>query len=271
MRAKQHLMILSLVTLVLWMLILVGRSLLGFTGQSSLSDSVSQQIGLPYVLAPLFLLVVTVLMGWRQAVGLKAAQPGRSWRLIWLPMLFVIGFLGFSFLLGLPPHTVIVFVFINTLLVGLSEELMFRGILFQGLRSRLNLWAAIWLTSLVFGSVHLLNGFTTGDFNSAFIQAISAASAGIWFMALRLRTRSLYPGMLAHALWDFSIFIFSLSASTTAGHLPTPSDPTDSANPFLLLSLDLPLFLYGLWLLRGIGKREREAAFTDLPYTATAK
>jgi len=86
---------------------------------------------------------------------------------------------------------------------------MFRGILFQGLLSSFNIWPAILLTSLLFGSVHLSNVFITGDFVDAMIQVLQATLGGIWFLALRLRTRSVYPAMLMHGLWDFAIFLAS--------------------------------------------------------------
>ena len=78
--------------------------------------------------------------------------------------------------LGLPPASTLLFVIMNTMLVGLSEEWMFRGALFQGLRSRLAMWPAILLTSALFGAVHVMNVVTTGQLGEAIVQAAARLS-----------------------------------------------------------------------------------------------
>ena len=138
---------------------------------------------------------------------------------------------------GLPNNPlggrVLFFVLVNTLLVGISEELMFRGIIHYGAKTRFGMWAAIWIASILFGLVHALNGFLTGEFGPAFFQAVMAFFSGVMFMGLRLRQNSLIPSMLMHGLWDFSVF---------AG----------SQSPLSVIGLIFPIifFLYGLWLIK---------------------
>jgi membrane protease YdiL (CAAX protease family) len=154
--------------------------------------------------------------------------------------------------LGLPPTSVVIFVSINTMLVGFSEELMFRGILLQGLLSRLSIWPAIWVTSALFGAVHVLNVFITGELLASMIQAVAAFMSGMMFMAIRIRSGSLWPAIVYHALWDFCLVLLSQSPQVT--HLQEPA----LSGPAMLLPmlLVLPHFLYGLFLLRKVGSTE---------------
>lgn len=76
----------------------------------------------------------------------------------------------------------------------------------------------------------------------------------VLFTALLLRSDSIIPAMIVHWLWDFGIFVF------TAGR-PEDANVTQASGALLLIGpllFDLPGFLYGLWLLRGIGKRSKE-------------
>lgn len=236
---------------VLWVLFVVGGQKLFFPNVTNVDDLVKSQINPIFVTAVVLLLGVTIFFRWQRPVGLKAAKPPLSWLVLWLPAVFILLFLGSAAVFGLPPASVLLFVLINTLLVGVHEELMCRGILFQGLLSRLSIWQAILLTSVMFGSVHALNGFLTGNFVGALFQAGGTVMSGLWLLAVRLRTRSLYPAMVIHGLWDFALLVVALSSTQGAA---APS----TGNPAFVLLLNLPLMLYGLWLLRGIGKKTKD-------------
>jgi membrane protease YdiL (CAAX protease family) len=258
MQAKPNQFRISLIVLAVWIAIIIIGPMVQLEGRSSLEDLVSHQVVLSLILAPLFLVAAVVYLRWQRAVGLNAAQPARSWLTLWLPALFILCLLGFGLLLGLPPTQVIIVVLINTLLVGVSEELMFRGIVFQGALSRFKIWPAIWITAVLFGSVHALNGFMTGDFGAALAQTLQATLSGIWLQAIRLRTKSLYPAMLIHGLWDFALFILgnAVAASLTERSLDA-AEPSLAQQFAVAIVAALPLFLYGLWLLRGIGQKSK--------------
>ncbi|MBI4045372.1 MAG: CPBP family intramembrane metalloprotease [Devosia nanyangense] len=149
------------------------------------------------------------------------------------------------------PATV-AFLAVNALLVGFSEETMFRGVLYRGLRSRLSFWPAAWVTSAIFGCVHVLNSLGTGDLLAASLQAITAFMAGTFFLAVVLRTRSILPAILLHAAWDF--LLLTMASSTPDIGPIEPSLVTLS----LPLLLDLPLFIYALFILRKAAAQERE-------------
>lgn len=87
---------------------------------------------------------------------------------------------------------------------GLGEELLFRGLIQDGL-SRLiaapgGVWMALVLASLVFGVCHWLSA----------TYALLATLAGIYFGLLLLLTGSLWTPITAHAAYDFLALIYIL-------------------------------------------------------------
>lgn len=248
----------ALVTFVLWVLLILGGQKVVFPNAGNLDDLVKTQVNIIFVIAAVLLLGVTIFFKLQRQVGLKPAEPPSSWLLLWPQALFIVLILGAAIASGLPPASVVLFVLLNTMIVGVHEELMCRGILFQGLLSRLSIWQAILLTSFLFGSIHALNGFLTGQVALSLVQAVTAMMSGLWFQAVRLRTRSIYPGMLFHGLWDFAVFVMQAGARTPA--TTETATPTSGTIISFVLALMMPLLLvlYALWLLRGIGKQSKD-------------
>jgi membrane protease YdiL (CAAX protease family) len=245
----------SLVAFVGWLLITVvgGRI---HTGEAPLLEAVTRGLGWPFLVAALFLLALVAWQQWRD-VGLDQLPSGRSLWLTWLPMLYIVTGLGLSAAFGLPPAGVLAWILFNTFLVGLSEELMFRGVLLQAFRRTVSIWPAVWLTTLAFGAIHILNVFMTGDLRTAVIQAAAAALSGLLFIALRLRTGSLWTGIVVHGLWDFATFTLSASRSVDAQAVSSGGPMT--LMTFVPILLVLPNALYGLWLMRRIGETHAQA------------
>lgn len=247
----------ALVALVIWLGITVFVGKLFTEGDISLQEAVSRGIGWAWVAAAAFILAVCLWQGWND-VGLNRGAAMRDWRLAWLPMLYILVALGVALVFGLPPATVLIFIAINCLFVGFSEELMLRGAVLQAFRHTVSIWPAVLLTSLVFGAMHSLNVFVTGDLKAALIQSSAAFLSGIMFIALRLRTGSLWPPIIVHALWDFATFTLAGAVGGMHhGDLPaealTVPDPSGLKQlvPVLLV---LPNAIYGIWLMRNIGR-----------------
>lgn len=218
----------------------VGR-LLGGGAQQSLAASVAGGIGPAWVLAALFALLVALASSERRAAGLRAPAPWKSLWLVWPPLLYALLMLLLAWAGGWPPGPVLLIVACNAALVAVSEELMFRAVLLQSLLARHAVWPAVLLSSALFGVVHMLNGLATGDFSSALWQALAAFLQGIGYAAIRLRTRSVWPMVVVHGLWDFALVTSMLSAASSG---------EGSVLPFAALLAVLPLCLYGVFLLR---------------------
>lgn len=243
-----------------WMLItgLFGRLWEWAALPQVLKQSASGLAPPNYVAAIVFLAVTIAAFRWHD-VGLNAPRSPRSLLLLWFPSIYVVVFLVLLGFVGLPPLGTMLPILIGTALAGVSEELACRGVLYQGLRSRLSVGPAILLSTALFGAGHLLNGFVLGNFAVAGVQSIAAFMTGICFMAIRIRTGSLYPGMVLHGLWDFSLLTV---ASALVEHADL-SEASGGAIPTAALLLPvlgvLPNFLYGLFLLRHAARDERAA------------
>jgi len=214
--------------------------------QTSVVEFVSNGIAWPIVLAAAFLLLVVCVTGWSN-IGFHRFKVLPTLKLMWLPMIYIAAFAGIAIALGLPAGRNLALIMLNTGFVGLSEELMFRGILFSGLRSRLGLQSSIWICCILFGAIHVLNAFQTGMIEAAMLQAVAAFMTGTLFLALRMRTGSLFPVIVLHAVWDcLPLLIATHVAPPTAGQ-PLP------AMAYLAPLFVLPNLLYGLYLLRPKG------------------
>lgn len=207
------------------------------------------------LLAGLFLLVLTLACRWRD-VGLNLPWSWRSLKLLWFPAIYLVLFVALDVVVGPPPLRTSGFIVLNATLAALSEEMMFRGVLFGALRTKLAIWPAALVTTLLFGSVHLLNVGIVGDFQLVAAQAVAAAMSGMLFIAIRVRTGSLLPGMVFHAAWDCALLLAVVGAQSANGGAAGASA---GANGELQLGLGAvlllsPNFLYALFLLRRAGR-----------------
>ncbi len=109
---------------------------------------------------------------------------------------------------------------------AISEELAFRGVILQGLRSRLGAVSAIVVTSVLFGAIHL-----------DILQGLGAIVTGVYLGYLTVRSGSILPAMVAHGvnnLWA------TVEASLWQAAYPQMS-PRD-----ILLSTGYPWWVYGI-------------------------
>jgi membrane protease YdiL (CAAX protease family) len=74
-----------------------------------------------------------------------------------------------------------------------AEEYFFRGLLLRDFLERYSVTKSVWATAMMFSLFHL-NPW----------QAIAALPLGLWFAWLVLRTGSIIPGMICHAIYNFS-------------------------------------------------------------------
>ncbi|MFM7182602.1 MAG: lysostaphin resistance A-like protein [Verrucomicrobiales bacterium] len=92
-------------------------------------------------------------------------------------------------------------IFFSTLtgvvLAPVMEEIIHRGVIFQGLRARMGRWPAILLSSAVFAILHFYSWWGILD---VFV-------AGVFFAWIYDRTRSLWPGIFLHAIGNGMITI----------------------------------------------------------------
>jgi membrane protease YdiL (CAAX protease family) len=229
----------SLVVLIVWMLVVFGGMILQAGGTTTLERIVSK-VSYSLIAAPIFLLVVVAYTGWWREVGLQPASVSNLTVTV-VPGLAIIAIWILAFRRGLPRGATLKLVGANTLLVGFSEELMFRGILFYGAQSSFGSKWAVVITAAIFGLIHFLNGALTGNWKQAAEQAILNVFAGFWLAALRVYLNTIIPLIAIHWLWDFGLF--------AAGSRKTALVKSSSLGDIVPLACELALFMYALWLL----------------------
>lgn len=210
-----------------------------------ISDSLRTSFVWRIFLAGLLACVAIRAFGWKD-IPFALPEPRRAFRILVLPSLYLVIFFILAIVTGLPSLKVAAILALNILAVGFSEEIMFRGILFHALITRLPFKTAFVMTSLLFGATHLLNSLTTGDIQMAAVQALAAVMSGVFLLALVVRTQSLIPAILFHAAWDFMLILGYSNVDTGT------SGPPLSGIAMVLsgTALVLPLAIYGVVILR---------------------
>lgn len=109
-----------------------------------------------------------------------------------------------------------------TLLTAISEELLYRGVIFANLlkiftkrhSNMLNTISAVGLSSLLFSLEHLSN-LMNQSWPVTYCQLIQTFGMGVLFAAVYLRTGSLFLTMLMHYIIDFpTLYLITISTST---------------------------------------------------------
>jgi membrane protease YdiL (CAAX protease family) len=238
----------SLVIYVTWIAITMFGARLIAGGETTLDELVSTGIGWHFAAAIALLLVAIMIFKWKD---MHFTRPHSLLRVMWFPAIYLVLFATGVAFLGPPPLSVVLFVAINTLMVGASEEIMFRGVLFRAFDKVMTIWPAIILTSVLFGAVHTLNAFITGEIVPAMMQSIAAGMSGLVFMAILIRTGSIWPAIIYHFLWDCLLFLVGIGAA--ASPEANSGDPGAVAmyGPVLL---NLPNLIFALVLLRHVSK-----------------
>jgi membrane protease YdiL (CAAX protease family) len=232
---------LAIGALAIWLGLSLAGRWLEAAGYALPGAAVTGRIGLSWALAAMFALALLLASSRRREAGLCAPQPWKTLWLVWPPLLYALLMLLLAWAGGWPQPRVLLIVACNAALVAISEELMFRAILLQGMLDRYAVWPAVLMSSALFGLAHLANGLATGDVSGALWQAVAATLQGVGYAAIRLRTRSVWPMVLVHGLWDYAL---------VTATLPNPAEDGASILPTIALLAVLPLCLYGVYLLR---------------------
>ncbi|MCS6937333.1 MAG: CPBP family intramembrane metalloprotease [Candidatus Bipolaricaulota bacterium] len=108
---------------------------------------------------------------------------------------------------------------------GISEELVFRGMVLCGLLARFRPTVAVTLTALLFGLIHVIP-----------LQVLMASVMGLFLGYLVVRTQSIYPAIVAHMVTNFW--------ATIETGLWWASNPSWSPQ-HLILGASYPWWVYG--------------------------
>ena len=87
--------------------------------------------------------------------------------------------------------------FITIVIIApITEELAFRGLILDYLNHNYGKWPAIIVSSILFGVIHIIPA-----------AIVVATFGGLLYGWLRIKTDSLWPGILCHSLWNSFVFV----------------------------------------------------------------
>ena len=134
-------------------------------------------------------------------------------------------------------------VLVVNILVGVGEELYFRGILRASLRAHHGETLTLIVTSLMFGAARALSSVLAGVPIGflVFQVSVAAATGAVLYGAFRATGR-LWVAMALHALTDFSLRISSGDLSSRSADDLTPP-PVTVATQFILWAFALVLLI----------------------------
>lgn len=89
--------------------------------------------------------------------------------------------------------------FITIIYAPIVEEIVFRGVLFRGLRHRFNFIIAGLISGLSFGSIHIMDSLASGNFNDAWFLLVYAG-LGIFFCFAYEKDDSIVSSWMLHLI-----------------------------------------------------------------------
>ena len=191
------------------------------------------------------LAILISLLGWWKQIGFTHIEKGG---LKFLIPIFLIALLFLNlawlqdqsgkWLLGFESPAQLLSLVAVILLLGFVEEGVFRGALFYGLSTKFTPLFTVILTAAIFGLFHFVNLFQGASFDQTLYQVIHASAMGFLYASLRLRLSAIWPLMLMHGFWDFSLFVLQ-SAQT--------QEKTGEMSMMVGLGIAVPAFFYGLF------------------------
>lgn len=105
------------------------------------------------------------------------------------------------------PFEIIAFI-VFVIVVGLAEELVYRGIIADSIserfgNSKTGIILSVLLSGCIFGAMHILNVFYGQSLEESIIQMIATAMLGILLSAIYIRHKNIYGVAFLHATLNF--------------------------------------------------------------------
>jgi membrane protease YdiL (CAAX protease family) len=173
------------------------------TGGES-DGSVLEDLWPGLVIAAVSIAALVWATGWARQVGLVAPNHG-WWRWYLLPSLWAVGMLlvGRFTEWSEPDEFPFLALVLVLLLVGIVEELVYRGFLLHIFRRRLSVGMAVGAVSALFSFTHLGGG---GSVGSLLATVAAVFSLAVLQAALYLLGGSIVPVIAFHVWWDVMMF-----------------------------------------------------------------
>lgn len=168
------------------------------------TESVVRALLIPEAISAGAMAIIVTGLGWWGMVAFDRRRGAPMWAALAPSLVVVVCLARLPFVTwGDRPASYFLLLALGTLLVGVFEEMLARGMLLVGLRRRLpEIW--VWaLSCTIFGLLHLINILAGAGVGVTIVQVVFAASFGSTLYIARRMSRTLAVPVLIHGLWDF--------------------------------------------------------------------
>ena len=227
----------------------IGNQIEGLAHLPQNSGILIQQAMLVIVSA----LAVTIFGGWGSAgfdkpIRLKAFFISLPCLTAPIILLFYTGFAASGL-----TQTIMLVVF--TFMIGFAEEALCRGVMLGAFLPQGAMRAAV-LSSVIFGSMHLINIFYGMDIVTALLYVFYASLIGFGLAAPFIRgTSGIWPVIIVHSLFDLL---------GKLGHgWGAQAQPTTSMDVAVRLIVAILVGIYGYWLVKRMPKAAQPAQVAE--------
>ncbi len=191
---------------------------------ASIGDNVSSDIGISKIVTLPILIILSIIMcifvkkhGLSEKYGLCKPQISASKMLFYFPLIILLtaNFWNGVAMNGSPLETVLYI--LSMFCVGFLEEMIFRGFLFNAMVKDGIKWAIV-VSSVTFGIGHIINliNGSGAELLPNILQVIYAVAVGFAFVMIYYKTKSLWPCIITHSLFN--------GASAFANEAAMPTD-----------------------------------------------
>lgn len=188
----------------------------------SAGDALSAMIGVEKLVTlciALALSAVLIAFLWRgglfPAYGLCRPTASARSMLYYLPVLLMLSVnLWYGVSLNCGALEAVLYI-LSMLLIGLLEEVIFRGLLFEAMRGE-SIKAAVIVSSVTFGIGHIINlvNGSGAELLPNILQVVYATAAGFMFVMMYMKSKSLLVPIAAHGIFN-SLSVFANEAAAT--------------------------------------------------------
>lgn len=229
-KVKKHPIITAVISLIisLFIIIMINDSTMNLTpGATRIVDIIGRAV------LSVVMLGLMVIVGGKKTISYGEKTISRSLKYAWYAILinFILFLLTVKGLFGNLSETwfsALVGTILLCIVVGIFEEALFRGIIFNALLAKRGdttkgiMWAAI-ISSIIFGFVHVISFYINGgslDFVStvqSILKTIQTGMVGFFLAAVYLKTKSIWGVALIHGLNDFLLMVVSEVTNNSGG------------------------------------------------------
>jgi hypothetical protein len=186
--------------------VLVKMSGVGYDDLTASADNALKGLVIPMTVVTVVLLVVTSVFGWWKPV-LRDEKRATGWVIVVPIVLLFTVFAGVNYSgLSEIDSKLLLWIGIGAALVGVSEELMYRGLVIVSFRSAMKESHAWLWSSVAFALLHSINVLLGQGGAATIVQIMSTLVIGSGLYIARRTTGLLIVPMIIHLVWDYSVF-----------------------------------------------------------------